>query len=166
MRMKDRLGINNLVGVCQPADGYNKNVFKAVSNVFSGGEQKKAAREAERLAQKEKEARDRMAAAQAARERTKQLREARIQRATLQARSAGMGVGMEGSSPVTGALGSISSQMSSNVAAINMQKTGGEVLGNLQTAQASAMNKIQAADRRDAGVMSIFNIGMSLYGAK
>jgi hypothetical protein len=139
-------------------------VIKSVTNIFTGSIQKKEAKRAERLAQQEKLARDRLASAQAARERTKQLREARIQRASIQAQGAGMGIGLEGSSAVTGSLGSLSSQMSSNIAAVNMQQTAGEVIGNLQTAQASAMNKIQAADRSDAGIMNIFNMGMSIYG--
>ena len=175
MRMKDRLGINNLVGVCQPAEGYNKKVVKAVTNVFTGGDQKAAAKRAERLAQQEqklreqeKKARDRMAAVEAARARTKQMREARIQRAQLLAQGAGMGLGVEGTSPLTGALGSISSQLASNVAAVNMQQTAGLTLGNLQSQQASLQaqqqsqfNKIQSFDRRDSGIMSIFKIATS-----
>ncbi len=139
-------------------------VFKAVTNVFTGSDQKKEAKKAERLAQQEKQAKDRMAAVEAARARTKQLREGRIQRAQIQAQGAGMGLGSQGTSPLTGSLGSISSQMANNVAVINMQQTAGEVIGNLQTAQASALNRIQAADRRDAGIMNIFKVGMSLYG--
>jgi len=162
MNMRDRLGIG-LVGNCQPAEGYNKSVFKAVTGFFTGGEEAKYAKEAQRLAAEQERARQRMQEVEAERERKKALRESIIRRGEVTASAAGAGVGMAGTSPIAGGLSSITSQTASNIANITRGEEGSKVLGNLGTQIASAQNKMQQAARKSAAVGSIFSLALQGY---
>jgi len=162
MRMKHRLGINPLIGVCQENLGYNKSAFKAVTNFFTGSEEKKAAKKAERLEKQKTEALQRQQEVQATRERLKTLRESRIRRAQIISQGAGAGIGMA-SSPVQGGLASLQSQTATNVAQINTAQTGAQVIGNLDTQINSALNQQRAAERSSQRVGNIFSLATSGY---
>lgn len=164
MRMKDRLGVG-LVGNCQPADGYNKSVFKAVTNFFTGSEEKKYAKRQAELADRQERARQRMQEVEAERERKKALRESLIRRGQVLAGAASAGVGMAGTSPIQGGLSSISSQAATNIANITRGEESSKVIGNLSTQMVYAQAKQQQAARRSQTVGTIFSLALGSYGA-
>lgn len=164
MRMRHTLGINPLVGVCQENLGYNKSAFKAVTNFFTGSEEKKAAKKAEKLERQKSEALQRQQEVQATRERLKTLRESRIRRAQIISQGAGAGIGMA-SSPVQGGLASLQSQTATNIGQINTAETGAQVIGNLDTQINSALNQQRAAQASAQRVGNIFSLATGGYSA-
>lgn len=166
MRMKDRLGINNLIGICQPAEGYNKKVVSALTGRDSGAEKdaKRAAQRAEALEKQKALALQRQQEVQAQRERSRALREARIKRATVLASGTAEGIGM-GSSPMAGGLASLSSQYAGNLASITSAAEGARTVGNLDTqinsalnAQRAAQMDMQKAQQKQSTLFSIFSL--------
>lgn len=138
------------------------SVVKAVTNFFTGSEEKKAAREAERLEQRKAAALQRQQEVQATRERVRALREARIRRAQVTAQAAGGGLGQQ-SSGIQGGLASLQSQYTANVAQINTAETGAQVIGNLDTQINSALNAQRAAERSAQRVGNIFSLATTNY---
>lgn len=140
------------------------SVVKAVTNFFTGSEEKKAAREAERLEQRKAAALQRQQEVQATRERVRALREARIRRAQVTAQAAGGGLGQQ-SSGIQGGLASLQSQYSANIAQINTAETGAQVIGNLDTQINSALNAQRAAQASAQRVGNIFSLATSGYSS-
>lgn len=140
------------------------SVVKAVTNFFTGSDEKKAAKKAERLERQKTEALQRQQEVQAARERARTLREARIRRAQVTAQSVGGGLGQQ-SSGIQGGLASLQSQASANVAQINTAETGAQVIGNLDTQINSALNAQRAAQASAQRVGNIFSLATSGYSA-
>ena len=95
-------------------------VIGAAATVYSSQQQSKAAK-AQAAAQRDATAaQGRMSSADAARERIKQAREARVRRAQIVSAGSNAGLGTGGgTSGISGAVGSVSSQMASNIGTIN-----------------------------------------------
>lgn len=126
---------------------------------YSGIQQAEAAQDAADAQKEANKANQAAASAQAAQERIKQARAARI--AAAQAEQAGANGGMgAGSSIISGAVGSASSQMASNIGQINVQESFAE--------QASIWNQ-KAADAMSSAAQwqSIGNFaqGVASWGA-
>jgi hypothetical protein len=153
------------VGNCQPNDGYNKKIFSAVTEFVTGGGAKKAAKKAARLAEQQAQAQRRMQEVQAARERTKSLREARVRRAEIISAGASQGVLSTGTSAISGGLSSVGAQAGANLAAINTAETGSQVIGNLGSQIAAQQNKMQQLQMQSQAVGNIFSLASGGYTA-
>lgn len=134
-------------------------VVSAAVGVYSAVQQANAAEDAAAAQKKANKAQQASASAAAAQERIKQARAARI--AAAQAEQAGVLGGMgAGSSIISGAVGSASSQMASNIGQINVQESFAE--------QASIWNQ-KAADAMSSAAQwqSIGNFaqGIASWGA-
>lgn len=93
-------------------------VIGAAATIYSADQASDAAKDQAAAQRDASAAQGRMASADAARERIKQAREARIRAATIQGAASGIGLGA-GTSGLSGSIGSISSQMASNIGTIN-----------------------------------------------
>ena len=140
------------------------SVVKAVTNFFTGSDEKAAAKKAEKLERQKTDALQRQQEVQASRERIRTLREARIRRAQITAQSVGGGLGQQ-SSGIQGGLASLQSQASANIAQINTAETGAQVIGNLDTQINSALNAQRAAQASAQRVGNIFSLATSGYSA-
>ena len=107
-----------------------------VSTIQQAGAAKDQAR-AQRSAQ---EAQQRSSEFQAQRERIRAVREARIQRATMETGAGAAGVGM-GSSGVVGAASSMASQLGANIGAQNVQRGFAQIASQANQAAANAAAK-------------------------
>ena len=102
-------------------------------------------------------------AAQAAAERRQQIREERVKRARILQSSEGTGV--SGSSGETGAIGSLSTQLGSNIGFnLGMLDRAGNISDFSQNA-ADAMTNMNLATIRGQNATNIFSIGTKLSGA-
>lgn len=88
---------------------------------------------------------------QAQRERIQQRRAARMKQGEILAQAGSGGLGMGGSSSVTGGLGSVSTQMGSNIGDINVAEGFAQQQGDFNVAAAQAGNKMQQAQTAAAG---------------
>ena len=93
-------------------------VIGAAATIYSADQASDAAEDQAAAQRDASAAQGRMSSAEAARERIKQAREARIRRAQVASAGSNAGLGMT-SSGISGAVGSISSQMASNIGTIN-----------------------------------------------
>lgn len=96
--------------------------FQGYSFLKQRSEGKKAAKAQSaqaQLMQKSEESKARYSQVQAQRERVAQQRQARIQQGRILGQMGTSGLGMTGSAPFTGAMGSVSSQLGANIGQIN-----------------------------------------------
>ena len=95
-------------------------VIGAAATVYSANKASDAAKDQAAAQRDASAAQGRMASADAARERIKQAREARVRRAQIVSAGSNAGLGTGGgTSGISGAVGSVSSQMASNIGTIN-----------------------------------------------
>lgn len=114
-------------------------VIGAGASVYAASKQSSAMKEQANAQRDASEAQSRSASVQAARERMKQIREARIRSGAISNTAGGAGMGQQ-SSGVAGSISSIGSQTGANIGAINVTQGFAE----------SASSSLQAA--ADAGV--------------
>lgn len=124
----------------------------AASAVSQSNAAKKAA-SAQRAAG---EAQSRAASVEAQRARIAQVREARIRRAQVVSSGTNVGLGM-GTSGIGGAVGSISSQMGSNIGDINQQETFAQETSNALQKSVNAQAEGQKWQQIGNFSQSIFN---------
>lgn len=107
-------------------------------------------------------AQERAANVQAQRERIRQQREARIARARVIASATSSGIGV-GTSGVAGVTGSITSQETSNIGAINVAQSFSQTASEANKRAASASADIAGAQAIAAQWQALSNIGGSIF---
>ena len=113
----------------------------AASTVYSANKQAKATKQAAAAQREATQAQSRSASVQAARDRMKQIREARIRAGAIAGVAGSEGMGM-GTSGVAGSIASIGSQTGSNIGQINVTQGFAETASN--ALQRSADYQVEA----------------------
>lgn len=146
--------VTSAFSAISPYAGPIGTVFSAVSYLKQRREEKKAEK-AEKaradIARKKEESAQRMEQVKAARARVEEQRKARLRHGQILAQGGASGLSMTGTAPMIGALGSVSTQMSSNIGDINVAEGFSQEQSGYNVGMAAQEQKIGESQARAAG---------------
>ena len=157
--------VTSAFSAISPYAGPIGTVFSAVSYLKQRREEKKA-QKAEKaradIARRKEESAQRMEQVKAQRARVEEQRKARLRQGQILAQGGSSGLGMTGTAPMLGALGSVSSQMSSNIGDINVAEGFSQEQSGYNTAMARQEEKIGESQARASGWQQIGTMASNL----
>ena len=112
---------------------------------------------------KAEEARNRYNALLQERQRLSVIRQARIEQGSILAQTGGSGLGSAGTSSFTGSVGSIGSQTSANLGAINVAQSTGEAISGFNQAAAAAGTRAANYSGQAQGWSQVASLGGSIF---
>jgi len=112
---------------------------------------------------KAEDARNRYNALLQERQRLSVIRQARLEQGNILAQTGGSGLGSSGTSSFTGSVGSIGSQTSANLGAINVAQSTGEAISGFNQAAAAAGTRAANYSGQSQGWSQVASLGGSIF---
>lgn len=112
---------------------------------------------------KAEEARNRYNALLQERQRLSVIRQARLEQGNIMAQTGGSGLGSSGTSSFTGSVGSIGTQTSANLGAINVAQSTGEAISGFNQAAAAAGTRAANYSGQAQGWSQVASLGGSIF---
>ena len=128
------------------------------------GKAKKAERARADIARKKEESIQRMENVKAKRAKIEEQRKARLRAGQILAQGGSSGLGMTGTAPMLGALGAVSTQMSSNIGDINVAQSFSEEQSGYNVGMAAQSQKVGEAQASAAGWQQVGSMASNLPG--